>query len=83
MNKGQCPVSDDNSSYHCIVPNNELVTLIPNDTEPEDQQIQTLNVYVNKPHIKHIVKNDLISGNKDDGGVILASITNNPRNFSL
>ncbi|CAF1556854.1 unnamed protein product, partial [Didymodactylos carnosus] len=82
VSKGECPVSPEDSSYHHIVPNNELMDLIPKETESGQEQIQKLNNYVNKPHIsKVIIENDLSSKRKSHGKVILASIANNPHNY--
>ena len=56
--------------------------MIPKENEPESDQIDQLNNYVNKPHIRQlIIDKDLTSGKKDHGRVIYASIANNPHNL--
>lgn len=56
--------------------------LIPKETEPEQEQIDKLNTYVNKPHIRSIIiEKDLTNPKKNPGKVIVAAIANNPNNY--
>lgn len=80
------PVPDKDCSYHHIAPNNEIEMLIPQKSEPIEDQKQKLESYLNLPHIKQpILDNNLVNNNPgpDDnhGRVIHAAISNNPHNL--
>jgi hypothetical protein len=83
VEKGETPVPDKECAYHHIIPNNELETLIPPNSEPIEDRKKELGEYLNNPHIKSVIlDNNLINNpDNDHGEIIHAAISNNPHNL--
>ena len=80
--QGECPTPPGKSSYHHVIPNNELDKLIPSKNLPTEERIKTLEGHVNRPNVRSIIiDHDLTKPGNNHGEVIHASIANYPNNL--